>query len=90
MIELDIHAPVVTEETPIAEPLVLMDNGAQVGQLNLGVTVTMTDDGGASSDGSDPDPAGTTTGGCSAGGGGLGLLVGLALVGVRRRRPHRG
>jgi len=86
VIEFDVHAPTVTQETPIAEPLVLRDNGAEIGRINLGVTVTMTDDGGASSEGSDPDPSGVTEGGCSAGGGGAGLLVGLAFFGIRRRR----
>ena len=83
--EFDVRAPVVSAELPIAEPLQLTDNGVQVGQMNLGVIVTMSPDD-DSSEGSDPTPSGTTTGGCSTSGGGAGLLAALGLVGVRRRR----
>ena len=66
-----------------------MDGGAVVGTINFGLTVTAHDDGGASGEDSEPDPAPPVTGGCNAGGGAAGwlaMLVPLALVMRRRRR----
>jgi MYXO-CTERM domain-containing protein len=89
-IEFDIQAPAVTRNTAIAEPLVLVDNGAVVGTLDFGVNIT-TQAGGSTSTDSEPLPPPAVTAGCAAGGaGGAGGLaaVGLALALVRRRRTR--
>lgn len=89
-VEFDVMAPAVTTETPISEPITLSDSGTQVAAFNLGVTVTMTDDGATSDDTTEADPAPQVSGGCAAGGGSGGLawlaLVVPALVLSRRRR----
>ena len=88
-IDFDVLAPQVTMETPISEPITLTDNGTQVTAFNLGLTVTMTDDGATSDDTHELDPAPEVSGGCAAGGNGMGWLLALvvpALVLTRRRR----
>jgi MYXO-CTERM domain-containing protein len=89
-IEFDIQAPTVAANTAIAEPLVLVDNGAVVGTLNFGVNIT-TQAGSSTSTDSEPLPPPAVTAGCAAGGtggagGGALVAVGAALALVRRRR----
>jgi uncharacterized protein (TIGR03382 family) len=88
VIELDVHAPAVTEETPVFTQLSLLDpNGQNVGTIDLAVTVTPNGDEGTSTDGGDSND-GDLEGGCNAGGGAGSwpLAAGLALLALRRRR----
>jgi uncharacterized protein (TIGR03382 family) len=84
VVQLDVQAPTVTEDTPIDEPLELADGTTKFGTIDLALTVAM-DGGGTSGDGGDGNDG--HGGGCSAGTPGAGalLLVALGLV-VRRRR----
>ena len=88
VIELDVHAPAVTEETPVFTQLSLLDaSGQSVGTIDLAVTVTPNGDEGTSTDGGDEND-GDLEGGCNAGGGAGSwpLAAGLALLALRRRR----
>ncbi|HEU0029106.1 MAG TPA: M15 family metallopeptidase [Kofleriaceae bacterium] len=90
ILDIDVLAPTVTEETPVFTQLALIDpaGGASMGTINLALTVTPNGDEDTSADSSDEhDDGAAPIGGCSAGGHtgwAAGLL--LALVGLRRRR----
>ncbi len=88
-IAFDVTTPNVTTQTPISQPLVFDDGTNQFGSIELAITVTPGTTMPSSGDGSEP-PTGWTPptegGGCSTGGSGAGVLVALALVGIRRRR----
>jgi hypothetical protein len=97
IVDVDIVAPQVTEATAKAVELVLVDGTAQVGSVQLAVTVTPNGDENTSNDGDDTsddgdelsgDPSGDTTseGGCSAAGGMSGLAFAPLLLVLRRRR----
>lgn len=85
VIELDVVAPRVATQTPVAAQLALMDGEAQVTTVGFAVTVTPDGDEGLSSD-SDDQSDGEVTGGCSAGGGAGWLLFAPVLLVLRRRR----
>jgi uncharacterized protein (TIGR03382 family) len=89
VVELDVQAPSVMNDTAIDEPMSITDGTQQFGSLDLAMTVVMGAGGnsGDSGDTEDVDP-GTTTGGCSTGSPGTGalLVVALGLVARRRRR----
>jgi len=87
-VSFDVQAPAVTEETPFAEDLVLVDGGTQIGGVQLALTVVpdMTEP--SSSDGENEYDQ-EVSGGCSTtgGSGSLGLaLAALAVVFRFRRR----
>jgi Synergist-CTERM protein sorting domain-containing protein len=88
IIEVDVLAPTVTEETPVFTQLALADGATAIGTINLAVTVTPNGDEGTSGDADDENDADSVGGGCSAGGTGgwAALLAPLALVLRRRRR----
>jgi Synergist-CTERM protein sorting domain-containing protein len=88
VIELDVRAPMVTEETPLFTQLTLDDGGQNVGTIDIAVTVTPNGDEGTSGDNGDTNDNEDLTGGCSAGGGAswpLALLIPLIVVRKRRR-----
>ncbi len=98
-IAIEIAAPQVTEETAGFTSFALVDNGVQVGTIDLSVTITPNGDHDASGDAGDghdheegdeeADEDGVLPSGCSAGGGvGWGALAiaGLAVLRRRRRR----
>ncbi len=97
-LDLDISAPAVTEATPMALDLAIVDGALQLGTFQLALTVTPNGDAGMSGeigtgeedDGGEPadeDGVVDDQGGCSSTRGGSGLLA-LALLGlvIRRRR----
>jgi uncharacterized protein (TIGR03382 family) len=88
IIEIDVLAPAVTEETPVFTQLELTDGTTSLGTINLALTVTPNGDHDVSGDAADQNDDGIeVTGGCSAGGGaGWAALLLPALVAVRRRR----
>jgi MYXO-CTERM domain-containing protein len=95
MLDIDVRTPAVTEETVITEQLSLSDDGVTFGDdIRLALTIVPEAAEPESGDGSEPtDEAGeaippdfgVATGGCSTGGN-AGWLLGLLLVGLRRRR----
>lgn len=100
MIELEVQAPMATEETPVFTELTLTDGATTFGRFPLALTVVpptaampgepAADPGEISGDGDDANDFGAeTTGGCAAGGGGgfgaLGLVI-SALIAARGRR----
>ena len=68
IVELDVVAPSVATQTPVSEVLALTDGTAQVGTVQLAVTVTPDGDENLSGD-SDDTTDGEVSGGCTAGGG---------------------
>ena len=88
VIEIDVLAPAVTQETPVFTQLELTDGSASLGTINLALTVTPNGDHDVSGDADDQNDDGIeVTGGCSAGGGaGWAALLVPALIAVRRRR----
>jgi uncharacterized protein (TIGR03382 family) len=96
-IEIEIAAPQVTEETAEATRFALVDNGVEVGSIDLAVTIAPDADPSLSGDAGDEndhedgdedaDEDGVLPGGCSAGGGaGWGALAIAGLAILRRRR----
>ena len=89
-VEFDITAPTVTDDTPIAQTLNVSDGVNTLGSVQLALTVTGHMDQQSdppSSDGGDTQDTGELSGGCSTGkGGGLGVLLVLGALLVRRRR----
>jgi hypothetical protein len=90
-VELDVVAPAVTEPTPIATQLAVLDGTTVVGSAELAVTVTPDGDEGTSGDADDQNDDGgsVTGGGCSAGGGAGWLAFAPVLLVLRRRRARR-
>jgi uncharacterized protein (TIGR03382 family) len=88
VLEIDVQAPVLTEETPLFTQLELTDGTSSLGTINLAFTVAPNGDHDVSTDSADQNDDGIeTTGGCSAGGGaGWAALLLPALIAVRRRR----
>jgi uncharacterized protein (TIGR03382 family) len=90
VLQIDVRAPIVTEETPVFTQLELTDGTATLGTFNLALTVAPNGDHDASTDADDQNDDGIeVTGGCSAGAGagaGWVALVLPALIAVRRRR----
>ncbi len=89
IIELDVLAPNVTEETPAFTQLALSDGTTQIGTINIALTVTPNGDEDTSGDADDENDEGAdAAGGCSAGGNGswVALLAPLAVLLRRRRR----
>jgi uncharacterized protein (TIGR03382 family) len=89
VVEINVAAPNVTEETPLFTQFALESNGQTFGTINLGLTVTPNGDEGTSGDADDiHDDSDQVTGGCNAGGGGSwSVLLISALLLLRRRRP---
>jgi hypothetical protein len=98
-LDLDVTAPMVTEETPVTLDLAIVDGATQLGTLQLALTVTPNGDAGTSSEigtgdedyggvEADEDGVVADTGGCNAGGTSCGWLA-LALGGLVRRRKRR-
>jgi hypothetical protein len=83
--ELDIVAPSVATQTPIATELALVDGTTQVGSVTLAVTVTPDGDENLSGD-SDDQTDGDVSGGCTAGGGAGWLAFAPVVLVLRRRR----
>ncbi|MDQ3333658.1 MAG: NBR1-Ig-like domain-containing protein [Myxococcota bacterium] len=88
-IEIPVHAPQVTEVTPVYTQFALATAGMRFGKIDLAATVTPNGDedtSGDADDGHDPEADGA----CNSGGGAswAALLV-PALVLVRRRRARR-
>jgi hypothetical protein len=80
-VELDVLAPMVDVETPVAVELELADGAERFGAIPLALTVTP--------DGGSGGGTGGGGDGCAAGGGGgWALLLGVAAL-ARRRRPGR-
>jgi uncharacterized protein (TIGR03382 family) len=104
IVDVEVVAPMATEEYPAAVALALVDGaGATLGTIDLSVTVVPNGDVHTSGDADDDldtdgggldemaDEDGVVGGGCAATGGssgGLGLLV-LALAAITRRRSAR-
>jgi MYXO-CTERM domain-containing protein len=86
-IDFDVMTPAATEELPIAEDLVLDDNGQKFGDIQFALTVVPGGGEGESSEGSEYGD--DVQGGCSTGGGSTGALVLLGFVGLARRRRRR-
>ena len=87
VVELDIAAPAVLTATPMALPLALLDGDAQVGEIDLAMTVTPDGDENLSTDADDQDDIDGGSGGCAAGGGHAGWLAfAPVLLMLRRRR----
>jgi hypothetical protein len=84
-VELDIVAPSVATQTPIAASLALVDGTTQVGSVDFAVTVTPDGDENLSGD-SDDQADGDASGGCAAGGGAGWLAFAPVLLVLRRRR----
>jgi len=85
VVELDVVAPTVATATPLALALALTDGDAQVGAVDLAVTVTPDGDENLSSDGDDQaDVEGG--GGCSTGRGAGWLAFAPVLLVLRRRK----
>jgi hypothetical protein len=84
MIDLDIHAPQVTAETPEMTTFTLADGATEFGTIDLAVTVTPNGDEGMSGDSGDQMDGG---GGCSSTRGGAGWLA-IACVLVLALRPR--
>lgn len=87
MLEIDVLAPNVTEETPLFTQLELTADGAPLGTISLALTVTPNGDHEVSADADDENDNPEYTGGCTTGGGvGWALLLLPALIVLRRRR----
>jgi len=87
MIEIDVVAPNLSEETAVLTQLTLSDGGSTMGTINLSLTVTPNGDEDTSGDSDDEHDEGSeVTGGCSAGGGAGWALLLPALLVLRRRR----
>ena len=90
IVELDIAAPMVTEETPLFTQITLDagDGSAALGTIPLAITVTPNGDEDTSADaGDEHDDGAAVTGGCAAGGSaGWAALMLPALIALRRRR----
>lgn len=89
VIELDIAAPVVLTATPMALSLALTDGDAQVGAIDLAMTVTPDGDENLSTDADDQDDIEGGSAGCAAGGGHAGWLALAPVLLVLRRRRAR-
>jgi hypothetical protein len=105
IIDLEVVAPMATEEYPAGVALVLVDPaGSELGTLDLAVTVTPNGDAHISGDAGEDndhdgegideyaDEDGVIQGGCAAGGSGGGLALAgvvLAMIGLPRRRRRR-
>jgi hypothetical protein len=85
IVELDVVAPSVATQTPVSAVLALTDGTAQVGTVQLTVTVTPDGDENLSGD-SDDATDGEVSGGCAAGGGAGWLAFAPVLLVLRRRR----
>jgi uncharacterized protein (TIGR03382 family) len=88
VIEIDVQAPMVTEETGYFTQLALSSEGTSLATIDVALTVTPNGDDDTSADAGDSNDSEDTTGGCSTGGGAgswAALLI-PALVLVRRRR----
>ena len=85
IVELDIVAPKVSTVTPVSTEFALTDGTAQVGTVDVAVTVTPDGDENLSGD-SDDQTDGEVTGGCAAGGGAGWLAFAPVLLVLRRRR----
>lgn len=86
VVELDVMAPSVATATPMSIELTLTDGTAQVGAVQLAVTVTPDGDEGLSGDSDDLTDGGEVGGGCAAGGGAGWLAFAPILLVIRRRR----
>lgn len=88
VVGVDIVAPQVATATPMTLPIALVDGDAQIGTVELAMTVTPDGDEGMSTDSDDQDDhEGGGSGGCSAGGSGAGwLLLAPVLLVLRRQR----
>lgn len=86
VVELDIVAPGVTTQTPIAAELVLVDGTTQVGSIDFAVTVTPDGDDNLSGDSDDQTDGEVSSSGCTAGGGAGWLAFAPVLLVWRRRR----
>lgn len=86
-VALDIAAPSVATATPVALSIAMMDGDAQVGAIDLAMTVTPDGDENLSTDADDQDDIeGGSSGGCAAGGGHAGWLAFAPVLLVLRRR----
>ncbi|MBL0219845.1 MAG: D-alanyl-D-alanine carboxypeptidase family protein [Myxococcales bacterium] len=88
VIDVEISAPMVTEETAAQTQFALSDGTTQFGTINLAVTITPNGDEDISNEGDDThDDAPEVSGGCNASGNGSWLvMLAPALVMLRRRR----
>ncbi|MBA3459478.1 MAG: D-alanyl-D-alanine carboxypeptidase family protein [Deltaproteobacteria bacterium] len=88
VIDVEVAAPVVTEETAAQTELVFSDGTTMFGSINLSVTITPNGDDDISNEGDDThDDAPEVSGGCNASGNASWLmLLAPALVVLRRRR----
>ncbi len=88
IIEIDVLAPNVTEETAAFTQLALSDGSdTPMGTINIALTVTPNGDEDTSGDSDDENDGGVVEGGCNAGGaGGLGALLAPLVLMFRRRR----
>jgi hypothetical protein len=87
VVTLDIAAPSVATATPMALSLAMIDGDAQVGAIDLAMTVTPDGDENLSTDADDQsDVDGGGSGGCAAGGGHAGWLAFAPVLLVLRRR----
>jgi hypothetical protein len=87
-VEIDVVAPTVATQTPVALQLALMDGTTQVSTVGLAVTVTPDGDEASSGD-SDDQVDGEVSGGCAAGHGAGWLAFAPVLLVLRRRRSCR-
>ncbi len=88
VIDVEIAAPMVTEETAAQTQLTLSNGTTMFGTINLAVTITPNGDDDISNEGEDThDDAPEISGGCNASGNGSWLvMLAPALVMLRRRR----
>jgi uncharacterized protein (TIGR03382 family) len=88
VIDVEISAPMVTEETAAQTQFTLSNGTTMFGTINLAVTITPNDDDDISNEGDDThDDAPDVSGGCNASGNGSWLvMLAPALVMLRRRR----
>jgi hypothetical protein len=87
VVELDVAAPSVATATPMGLALTLTDGDAQLGTIELAMTVTPDGDENLSTDADDQeDVEGGGSGGCSTGGGHAGWLAFAPVLLVLRRR----
>jgi hypothetical protein len=86
IVEIDVAAPSVATQTPVSTELALIDGTAQVGTVQLAMTVTPDGDENLSGDSDDQTDGAPVTGGCAAGGGVGWLAFAPILLVLRRRR----
>lgn len=88
VVQFDVAAPMVTEETPLFTQFTLANGSSSFGTINIAVIVTPNGDEGTSADADDAHDDGVeVTGGCnSSGATSWPALLGLAFVALRRRR----